>query len=355
MTTPLVRYPTGPITPAGAYYLITDRLPYVYYQSPDQTVLFNLLGGPAIPQRTAPECVTITDLKGLIPPWQNIEQKGATQDGSSYITSLYDPLDADLTVRIHGRNPIYTRQVVRDWVAAWDAKTPGTLGFWSQEMGTWWAAIQWAKQPADMFTGGLGNTNKQKFVWPARAYNAFWRSDANVAYLQVPPGSGSTFLPRVNIGDQPMFDTYTCYGPGEFIFADGPGSTSYVTFGPLLPNQIVQVRTDPRKRGVVDLTSTPPSPQEKVTWQTAINEFISFATAGNLPQALRSIESLFGVTPPQGNLYSLLNGRFSDNAAIPPKPAGGPAPTYHTAVAIQNGNANSAIVASGIPLRRLPY
>jgi hypothetical protein len=49
-----VRYPAGPITPAGAYYFMKNRLPTVSYESPDKTALFNLLGGPAIPDRTIP-------------------------------------------------------------------------------------------------------------------------------------------------------------------------------------------------------------------------------------------------------------------------------------------------------------
>jgi hypothetical protein len=56
---------------------------------------------------------------------------------------------------------------------------------------------------------------------------------------------------------------------------------------------------------------------------------------------------------PQGNLYSLLNGRFSE--PIPPKSPGNPAEEYFIKVEIEGGNADSQIIASGIPLRRNPY
>ena len=41
---------------------------------------------------------------------------------------------------------------------------------------------------------------------------------------------------------------------GTFGIGNGPGSTDMVEIGPLDPGQIVHIRTDPRKRGVFDLT-----------------------------------------------------------------------------------------------------
>jgi hypothetical protein len=165
----------------------------------------------------------------------------------------------------------------------------------------------------------------------------------------------SGFVNQTNVGDQPMWSRYTCFGPGRFSFANGPNSADMVTFGPLLRGQVAQIRTDPRKRGVVDLTSTPPTPQELTQWQHAIKDFISFATGNNVPPLLQAIESWFGIQPPQGNLYSLLHGRFSDVAAIPPKPAGQPATPYFIKVSIDDGTADSMMIAAGTPLRRQPY
>jgi hypothetical protein len=171
---PTVRYPANPITPAGGYHLLADRLPMVAYRSYDDTVVFNMMGGLAIADPTTPERVELLDIKGLVPPWQNIEQKGASEDGTTYVTSLYDPLEVDITVMARGRNPMFVRKVVRDWIASWDAKQAGTLSWWTQELGYWWAPIQWGKQPNSPLTPT--QELRQKFTWSGKAYNAFWRS-----------------------------------------------------------------------------------------------------------------------------------------------------------------------------------
>lgn len=88
MSEPTIRYPAGPITPAGAYHIMHDRIPQVALQSWDDTIVFNIMGGSSIHDPTIPERVNIANLGGLIPPWQNIRQKGATQDGSSFIDAL---------------------------------------------------------------------------------------------------------------------------------------------------------------------------------------------------------------------------------------------------------------------------
>jgi hypothetical protein len=575
-----VRYPGGVITPAGAYHLLAGDLPLVKYRSWDDKVVFNMMGGDAIPDRTQPEAVILKGLKGLIPPWSNIKQKGAQQDGSTYVTSLYDELEVSLTVRIQGRDPIYRRQVLRDWIASWDAKQPGELSWFTPQLGRWWAPVRWGKVPLDKLAPVM--VGGQDFTWTACAYDAFWRSydstdqfgflyeaatdsfDYNInpglqtwwdiAYtgtgggwiyalnsvsingnpiglpnggkavwhndpthpivdpgrdvicrrndirsatdlqsvsmrlgdfaqfsfssaaandlwarcnnsgtagtdgircrlqidavilsafvggtetvirkqlLLIPPGPGETWalvagtdannrqysvtrngrvvlhavesaagtpsyidsshrswgfgmhagksvlqetepaailwwaaadnntqaqsgvLARINCGDQPMWDRYTCYGPGTFTLGDGPDATQNVVFGPLLDNQIVQIRTDPRRRGVVDLSTAPPPPQQLKHWQQAIVDFVSFATAGNVPPLLSSIENLAGIVPPQGNLYSLLDGRFSK--PIPPKEPGAVPQVYGVPVSITGGDAASRIIAAGTPLRRFPY
>jgi hypothetical protein len=161
------------------------------------------------------------------------------------------------------------------------------------------------------------------------------------------------FLQRVNVGDQPMYDRYTFFGPGTVSIANGPGSEDMVSFGPLLPNQVVQIRSDPRKRGVTDLTSTPPTPQDLDDFQQAIKDFISFATGNNVPPLLQQIESFFGIAPPQGNMYTLLHGRFRNNQ-IPARSPGNPVQPYFVKVAIDDGNASSKLIAAGTPLRRYP-
>ena len=131
------------------------------------------------------------------------------------------------------------------------------------------------------------------------------------------------YVTRVNVGDQPMYDSYTLFGPGLFKMWLGPeaGADEYVEFGPLLPNQVAFIDTDPRRRVVQDLTSVPPTPQELNVFQDAINKLLDFAGGSEVP-LIRAWKSAFGILPPQGNFFSLLSGRFSDAAAIPAKSPG---------------------------------
>jgi len=553
--TPAVRYPTNPITPHGAYHLLKGDQPMVALRSGDDTAVFHIMGPLSIPDRTTPESVQLTSIKGLIPPWKTIDQKGATQDGTTYIDTLYDPMEVEMHVSARGRNPQYTRQVLRDLLASIDAKNPSELSWFTPELGRWWAPLRFFKTPLDQFLGS--QAKRQPLTLVMRADDGFWRSYDDVSQFRfgytsavdlfnytttselgagwdvaysgsgtgiikadgsqvvfttvnghtavarrtgfstatdnqvvemdvgrfsqwyhstdtytdmwcrmttsgtagdngvrlrighrsirlsyfvsgvetllrqinmiiptltgerytliagiegdprvfrllrnganvftvkesgtgsplgathrgvgfggradgttVPPtirawGTGDNttvtqtgFVSQTNVGDQPMWTRYTCFGPGKFSFTNGPNSSDVVTFGPLLANQVVQIRTDPRLRGVVDLTSTPPTPQQLDLWKEVLKDFISFATGNNVPPLLQAIESWFGISPPQGNLYSLLHGRFSDVAAIPPKPAGLPAPTNYIKVTIDDGTADSAIIAAGTPRRRMPY
>lgn len=557
----------------------------IAYRSYDDAVVFNLAGPLGIWDRTLPERVTLKKLKGLISPWQNIEQKGATQDGNTYVTSLYDPLEVDLTVEIKGRDAIHKRQVLRDWVNSWDAKQPGTLSWWTPELGYWWAKCRWSKPPVEDFMAAPFTS--QEFTWPAKCNDAFWRTydttdvfaysylsavdhfttntagsqnlganwdlsynnvgegyiyadgtqavstlldgrsvvarrhnyvsatdmqivtitigaidpwpqDTNT-YLDIwarmantgTPGtdgvrlrigykldvtgggkigtssqnpwmelsyfvggvqtvlretevtvpwqptdqislavggysgaeysyyvqrgtnttgnarnvtwstlltvlhssndgsphgpdyraagfgmesdSASTIPPSVfnwtagdstaaeeagyvglyNVGDQPMWPYYILVGPGIFGIGDGPNATQAVTYGPLETNQIVLIRTDPRRYAVQDLTSLPPpgtpNSQYLSNLEAALAEYNSFLSNSNGPTP---ILSPFGTPFPQGNPYSLLSGRFS--RPIPPKTPGSPAPAYQIPVAVESGGPTTAILAGGTPLRRFP-
>jgi len=577
------RYPAGPITPAGACWLLKGTLPHVTYRSYNDAVVFNLLGPLAIWDRTIPERIVLEDVDGLIPPWRNIRQKGATQDGSTWITSLYDPMEAGLTVKAHGRPGQPTRKVIRDWIDSWDAKKPGTLSWFTPEQGYWWAKMRWEKPPLDKIMGGLFNRQKFKMVvscddafwrtydttsvfaisylsavdnfatayspglgpnwsigyntagtgylysdgaqctstlhggrsaaarwhiqagsdeqvvtftigpvdpWPAATdvyldlwarmdnsgapgqtgircrlgyrtestggkhtttannpyirlsyfisgtetvlretdvtvpwqptdqislavggyagtdysykvqrgtntnlahQNTTWQTLMTVVHAQ-PDGShigssyrgigfgmqanGTNLPPSIklftggdnqavvnqdsgyvtlfNQGDQDMWPYFILVGPGTFGLGDGPNATQAVTYGPLLENQMVLIRTDPRRYSVTDLTSMPPpgtpaTTQALSALESAIEEFFSFMSNASMqaPQL-----SAFGTPFPQGNPYSLLKGRFS--RPIPAKPPGSPAPPQQIAVAFKDGTHSTAILAGGTPLRRYP-
>jgi hypothetical protein len=554
---PTLKFPTGPITPHGAYHILHDRIPQVSLRAYDDSIVFHLMGGLAIPNTLEPESVRVQGITGLIPPWRMIDQKGATQDGTTFVDALYDPIEVNLDVMCKGRDPAHLRQLVGYLLASLDAKQESELSFTTHQLGRWWAKLRWYHAPSDKMDGV--STCRQALGLQLRADNGFWQSYPNVAefrfsmatasdefdvdydpgmgsgwtihyygtgsghlyvddgqvdstfdddygavarnngftsatdnqvveitmgafrnfplftseaavdvwarmgnsdtagsngvrlrierrrlivsyfindaetvmrerFLIVPPlpgekftlvagvegdprafrvlrgnatlmkfkengasskvgaayrkaglgayvgkdclfstsaahirywGAGdngtvaqSGFLERINIGDQPFWDRYTVFGPGIFRFGNGPGSDDMVQFGPVEAGQVFQIRTDPRKRGVVDMTSEASTPQQLNLWQKAINDFFSFAYGNNWPALREEIESIFGIVPPQGNPYSLLDGRFSN--PIPAKSPGNPAVPYYVKVEVDDGNADTMVFATGTPLRRSP-
>lgn len=162
----------------------------------------------------------------------------------------------------------------------------------------------------------------------------------------------SGFLRRINIGDIDRHDEYTLIGPGTFQIAAAAGSTDVVEFGPLLPNQVVQLRTDNRRRAVVDLTRVPPTADELVEYRDALQKLESFAPIANIGPTLEANASAYGVVPPQGNMHRLKRGSFT--RPIPRKSPGRPVAPVQVAVSIAGGNADSRVLASGVSLRRYP-
>jgi hypothetical protein len=61
----------------------------------------------------------------------------------------------------------------------------------------------------------------------------------------------------------------------------------------------MQIRNRSAGSGVVDLTSTPVTVQQKTFFLQIISDFVDFATANNVPPLLQEIENIFGIVPPQ--------------------------------------------------------
>lgn len=171
--TPTVRLPAGPVTPHGAFHILRDRIPQVWLTSYDGSVRLDMMGGLAIPDRQTPERVEIADLKGLIPPWQTIDQKGATQDGVTFIDALYDPISVELDTVCHGRDPRHCRQTINYLIGAIDAKKEAQLNWFTHEMGQWWSKVRWDK-------GGMTDTvhtnKRQPLALRLRADKGLWQS-----------------------------------------------------------------------------------------------------------------------------------------------------------------------------------
>lgn len=568
----MTTYPQGAITPVGEYYLVNGATPNIWVESYDGSNTFHLNGGMSIPSPTEPECVHLQSVKGLMAPWKILDQKGATQDGTTFVDALYDPAEVDLGVYIRGRDGSATRAVLRDFINSFDVKQQSTLNVQTPERGHWWQNVRLLNTLQDPWTVFKENTVRQKLNLPVRNDDAFWQTydavdsfyynqftgftetfgtdysgahtlgpnwslqytgssqgylttngsgyafwhdpsqnftqtrdvlaarvnfqtDSDFQIIEMTLGSvqewsfpqaaandvwgrldtdssglwggngwrlrlkwgqltiskyvnhteyvvghasgfarpqesyalvlgwnndprqirvlrdgvviwahaerdSPWFGPASNIGagyrgtgfgmqagaaiftqatparvtkiragdnngtltlsgtlslsnpgDQPMFPRYTLFGPGLFTIQDGPGSPDSVVFGPLLPNQVVQLRTDPRKRAVVDLTEIPPTQQEIEEWKTAQEDYVGLV--GFLQKdVVEPLKSFFGVVAPQGPMYALLKGRFSN--PFPAMVADGVPAVGQINVSIQGGTAQSGIIAAATPLTRYP-
>ncbi|AEJ92115.1 hypothetical protein OPTIMUS_34 [Mycobacterium phage Optimus] len=161
----------------------------------------------------------------------------------------------------------------------------------------------------------------------------------------------SGHLALTNFGDQPGFPDLVVYGPGTFKFSDGPGAEPTIEFGPLADGQVALIKTHPGQRAVYDIT-TDQTEQDLPFFQDFLKRLISLAFNGNVPPLMEWFQSLFGIEPPQGNMYSLLKGRWSK--PVPPRTLTASPVTHQIAVEIKDGNANSKVIAALTPMRRWP-
>lgn len=163
----------------------------------------------------------------------------------------------------------------------------------------------------------------------------------------------SGFCPLTNLGSENGWPRFLLYGPGTFQIGNGPSTTQMVEFGPLLDGQVVLIDTHPSMRAVVDLTPANIDTSQPLTpGQRFLDKLIDLVTFNRVPPLLTWFESLFGIRPPQGVLYSLLSGRFT--RPVPGVPVPDEAVTSQIAVKVVNGNATTKIVAAVTPLRRYP-
>jgi hypothetical protein len=161
----------------------------------------------------------------------------------------------------------------------------------------------------------------------------------------------SGHLNLTNFGDQEAFPDLVVYGPGTFYFGNGPDAEPTITFGPLKDGQVALLKTHPGMRSVYDI-STDVSEQDLPLFQNFIAKLISFAFNKNIPPLFQWFESLFGIQPQQGPMYSLLNGRFTKG--VPGRTLAALPTTSQISVKIKDGDADSKVVAALTPLRRWP-
>lgn len=556
MTTPITYPPT--ISTWGTNQALTNQYSWIAYIGVDGSIWY--LAGPAAPLVGAQDGLVLKKHMGLMAPFEMLELRGARQDGATWQDTVYDVGDMMLSLEASGIAPQNIRDVIRQWISAWDPKQTGILSVFTPDLGEWWCPARLGKNISDQFDRDYTWSGKQAFTWNVKNYDAFWygvdstsqfgieyasasedftaQADAStlggswsqfysasagtygvlngaavfrksssatldfvniyttgsattnqvvrINYsraslanlfdfvdpgaandiwvrcsgtsmsnitgvrlriqldtfklshfnsgtetdwftlpLVVPPYWGESFtliagtekgeynfviqrggfklfefndwnhdssvahqgwgfgghtndiagkmivtqpiaqwsaadnltasqsgyLPLTNFGDVEAWPRYLCYGPGTFSFTS-PGQSNPITFGPLEDDQVVLITTDPRLRSIVDLTPNQPTIPQLNKWETLMQNLISFATNNNTPPLLQRFESLFGILPPQGALYTLLNGRFT--YSLPGASYGVLPTTQQVQVSITDGNPQSQVVAAITPRRRWP-
>lgn len=162
----------------------------------------------------------------------------------------------------------------------------------------------------------------------------------------------SGHLTVTNFGDQPGSPELVVYGPGTFKFGNGPDVEPTIEFGPLLDGQVALIKTAPGMRAVYDITPTDPVAEDLPFFQDFLQRLISLVFNNNTPPLFEWFESIFGIRPPQGNLYSRLKGRWT--RTIPARPVAAPPVTRTIAVTVADGNSNTKVVSALTPRRRWP-
>ena len=342
-------YPPGITSPLGQAQLLDDRLPQVAYVGWNGTV-FHLAGGQAA-MPGVQTGMTMLNVSGLQPSFTLLDNLGARQDGITWLDSLYDPCIIDLTVEASGVDARSFRRVVRDWIAAWRPDRTGTLSWFTQQLGEWWMPVRQARAFPDQYAQAPAQHLRQRLTWRARGDNAFWQGPDSTSVVD---GTGG-LLSFLNLGTQACWPRYLIYGPGNFLIGDGDGengkTATMIPFGPLLDGQIALITTLPRLRSVVDLSPSAPVSQLN-EMQKFIENLVNVATGNQVPPLLQYFESFFGILPPQGPMYSLLGGRFSN--PIPGKPDGvAPVPSF-VPIQIQGASSTTKVIGAITPQRTYP-
>ena len=178
---PTVRIPAGPITKHGAWSVLKGDKPLMWLTSPDGTVLVNLWGGIAKANPMLPESVQLKELKALGASWKVIRQKGATQDGDTFIDALYDSAEPTMKVVVRGRDAEHTRRTKQLFEASLDAIRQSQLNFFTKELGRWWADIRMLKAIPDAMST---SPTSQELSIMLGVDEAFWQSEPHITSFE---------------------------------------------------------------------------------------------------------------------------------------------------------------------------
>ncbi|PIJ36732.1 hypothetical protein BMW24_003445 [Mycobacterium heckeshornense] len=361
MTTYPLIYATNDATilPQGAADLLDGTIPTIKFTSPDGNSKFTLCG-PEAPWPGIQDGILLAGgLAGLTPGFKHIDLKGARQPGVTWTYTMYDTCNLTMHLQAHATTPQGMSRLVSEWIGAWNPNLQGSLEYWTVDRGYWWFPARWNAAYTDLLKQLPRTVLYQELTHQVRNDLAFW---LGVPWTDTFPrdtsgwaGSGSGWLQLGNIGDQDGWPAILCYAGTEdgatFSFANGPGSTTMITFGPLNAGDIVLINTLSRLPRVVDLT--PPKSQAPQSGSPSLlATLINFVSNNNVPPLLQQFESKFGVLPQTSPLASLITGNYTN--PIPGVAQPQYAQPAAIACSITGGNPASKMVASITPMRVWP-
>lgn len=383
-------FPPGPVTPLGAARTALGTVPEIDFKGADGSI-FYLQGGKA-PDLSCEDGFGLTAIEGFQAPFDLLDEQGARQDGITNLDTVFGPAVVKMSLEASGWTPASLRRAIRTWLSSWNPPNVGTLSVFTPELGQWWMPVRQHKRIPDALKQDPSLHRRFSFDWECRGDNAFWQGVDSVSqfpggvYSGAPQaltsGAASGFVGLTNLGTRPAWPRFLCYGPGTFTLGNGanvyargasdasgyaPGVLSNlstpITFGPLKAGQIALIITEPRLRSVVDVSPVQPA-QALSGFQSFIETVVNLVTNNNTPPLLQALESVFGILPPQGAMYSLLTGRFTAKSALAPKLDGYAPVTSWIPVGISGGGntglggnapATSCIVAAATPYRTWPW
>jgi hypothetical protein len=350
------------VLPQGATDLIDGAIQNILVTSPDSRDRFTVSGGAA-GWPGIQDCIIMPGgLSGLTPGFKHIDLKGARQAGVSWTGTVYDTCNLTMPLQAHANTPQGLSKLVSKWVGAWNPVLQPTFEYWTLDRGYWWFPARWADPFNDPLKQMPRLVRYWEFTQKIRNDLAFWLGmPSTCAFPQSFSGwsgSGSGWLQLSNIGDQDgWMSVLCCAGSADgaiFAFANGPGSTTMITFGPLDAGQIVLFNTLQRLPRVVDLT--PNQTQSSSTSSSSgalLNQLINFVSGNNVPPLLQQFESKFGALPAnQPALASLITGNYTNPISGVAQPEY--AELSSIACSITGGNSTSQMVASITPMRVWP-
>lgn len=292
-------------------------------------------------------------IRGLMAPFKHLDQQSARQDGVTWQDSVYDPMELDFLAELYGKPGSGYRGVQRRWMDAFSPLKQSRVCWFTPEMGEWWANTRLLKNFDDEWKMAPSQTGHSTIAMALRTDEAFWTSfdsvdDSNRDGWAVTSTSSSAsgFMNLNNRGNIDGHPRHLLYGPGTFYIGDGPLPVNTVKFGPLHPGQIVMLTTNIEFKGVTDLSATSGIPQDLPSLiKTGLAELMNFAANGNGIPLVKELANVFGWIAPQGNLYSLLDGRF--DKTLPPGQSWVP-------VRWEGGNSSTRVVSAVTPFRTWP-